>query len=568
MGFINLPKLKVNWFADPSSQKIFFSKLLLTTIFTIISICFNNSAYAQKENETYHARMKWWNEGRLGLFLHWGIYSTYGGEYKGVDFGKEMGGASAEWIYLKANIPKEEYREAAKRFNPTKFNAAHWVKMAKDAGMKYMVLTSKHHDGFALFNTKASDWNAVQSSGIQKDLIKEYVDACHEQGIRVGFYYSHEKDWFNHSRTTRDTGPLPEKYKTYVKTQIKELFTQYGQIDLIWFDTPVKEHEEFNRECAEMVRKLQPDCIVNGRIGNNLGDYKNIGDRAIVDPGETGYMESIMTMRLNWGYDKNDDFWKSSKDLIEMVSKSACRGSNFLLNVGPTPEGSFTPEDQVRLHNLGEWMKLNGEAIYKTNGSPFNKEHQWGSMTTKKENKTVYLHLWNWQGGSIIVKGLKSEVLNAHFLDNGQNVQTIVDFDNALITVILPNYNEYDKTRIVRLTLKEDIKFEKNLGPDYSGKQIHHVTHQRIYGKITEIKGINFTIQGRRFVSGQNDYEIVEEKVTTKTLSLIDFVRFRINQKGDIKLVQGYELEKEKEYAVVYSPYEDGPVLEIITEIR
>jgi alpha-L-fucosidase len=287
-----------------------------------------------------------------------------------------------------------------------------------------------------------------------------------------------------------------------------------------------------------------------------------------VDPGQAGYIESIMTMRLNWGYDKNDNFWKSSNELIEMACKSACRGSNFLLNVGPTPEGSFTPEDQVRLHDLGKWMKLNGEAIYKTDGSPFKKEHLWGSITTNKENKTVYLHLWNWQGGAIKVKGLKTEVIEANFLDNGEEIETNLDLKNTLLTVNLPNFNDSDKIKIVRLKLKNEIKFDTEQGPDYTGKQVHHVTHHRLYGKVTDINGINFTIQGRRFVSGQNDYEILEEKVTSKTFCLNDHVRYRINDKGDIKLVQGYELEKGQEYAVVYSPFEDGPELEIITEIR
>ena len=147
---------------------------------------------AQESEKEYHERMKWWNEGRLGLFLHWGVYSTFEGEYAGMDHGKEMGGSSAEWIFFRADIPEEEYREAARNFNPTEFDAEEWVRMAKEAGMKYMVLTSKHHDGYALFETKASDWNVVKTSKIRRDLIREYVDACHKLGMRVGFYYSHE----------------------------------------------------------------------------------------------------------------------------------------------------------------------------------------------------------------------------------------------------------------------------------------------------------------------------------------------------------------------------------------
>lgn len=523
---------------------------------------------AQESEEAYHARMKWWNEGRLGMFLHWGVYSTFGGEYNGVDYGKEMGGASAEWIYLRANIPPEEYRRAAGSFNPTRFDAREWVRMAQDAGMKYMVLTSKHHDGFALFDTKATDWNAVKSSGIKKDLIKEYVDACHELGMRVGFYYSHEKDWFNHARANRASGPVPENYRRLVLTQIRELFTNYGRIDLIWFDTPNAEHVEFNKECAALVRELQPECIINGRIGNDLGDYRNIGDRAIVDPGNAGYMESIMTMRLNWGYDKNDDFWKSSDELIKMVCKSACRGSNFLLNIGPTPEGTFPPEDRVRLHDLGEWMRLNGEAIYQTGGSPFSKEFIWGSITTSKSKNAVYLHLWNWRGGPITLHGLTSKVNAADFLDNGEKLQFRANVDEKSLRILLPDYNELDRTRIVRLTLAEPVSFDINAGPDYTDKPIRHVTHQRIYGKVIDNDGISFTFRGRRMVSRGKDYEYLEEEPAVLNLALNDHVRYRINTNGDIRQVQGFDLSPDKEYAVVYSPYKEGPELEIITEIR
>ncbi len=542
-------------------NKLYFAVILATSGL----VC---SLSVAEDESTLHTRMKWWNEGRLGMFLHWGVYSTYGGEYNGLDHGKEMGGTSAEWIYLKAHIPQEEYREAALRFNPEKFSAAEWVRTAKESGMKYMVLTAKHHDGFALFDTKVSDWNAVQSSGIKRDLIREYVEACHDQGMRVGFYYSHEKDWFNHARTQKNYGPVPAEYEAFAKAQIEELFTQYGRIDLIWFDTPMKEHEAFNRECAALVRKLQPECIINGRIGNGLGDYKNIGDRAIVDPGTAGYMESIMTMRLNWGYDRNDDFWKSSHDLIAMVCKSACRSSNFLLNIGPTPEGLFPPEDQVRLHDLGAWLKSNGEAIYGTEGSPFGKEYPWGSLTRNTKKGTVYLHLWNWQGGSIPVNGLKSEVLEASFLDTDEKIKTQTDLDHAALTILLPDTKDSDAIRIVRLQFKGEIEFDENRGPDFIDRKIHHLTHLQIKGEMVEMDGITFTVKGHRHTSNEKDYTVYVEEESFQTLSLNDHVRYRISDQGDIRSVQGFELEKGKTYSFVYSPFEDNPELEIITEIR
>ncbi|MDB4584104.1 alpha-L-fucosidase [Draconibacterium sp.] len=558
---IELIILKINTL---STSKLIKYKFLFLFVF---SFCIPSVLFAQESEEVYHSRMKWWDDGRLGMFLHWGVYSTYGGEYGGEDHGKEMGHASAEWIFLKANIPQKEYQKAALNFNPTKYNAKEWVKIARDAGMKYMVLTSKHHDGFALFDTKASDWNAVKASGIKKDLIKEYVDACHEAGMRVGFYYSHEKDWTHHAKVTKDATPLADEYKSFVKTQIKELFTNYGTIDLIWFDTPVAEHKEFNRECAMLVRKLQPNCIINGRIGNNLGDYKNIGDRAIVDPGLAGYMESIMTMRINWGFDKNDDYWKSSEDLIRMVSRSACRGSNFLLNIGPKPDGTFPIEDRVRLHDLGKWMNKNGEAIYKTKGSPFMKEHKWGSVTTSKNNNTVYLHLWNWSGGEIELHGLLSDISKAAFLDSGEKVH-VEKLSKGKTKIFLPEKNIGEATRIVKLEIAGPVKFDLSAGPDFEGEKVEYVTTRLIKGKVTELDGTSFTIMGKRSDSTKEGYEVYSDVEKTFSFSLNDHVRFRTNDNGDIRSVQSLEIQKGKTYRVVYSPYEEGWVVEIITEMR
>jgi len=540
-------------------------KRLLLIIFLTFLI-FN--AFSQETEAQYHQRMKWWDDCRLGMFLHWGVYSTFGGEYNGNDHGKEMGSASAEWIYLKADIRKEEYQKAAMRFNPAKFNPKEWVQLAQDAGMGYMVLTSKHHDGFALFDSDASDWNAVEASGAKRDLIKEYVDACHQAGMRVGFYYSHEKDWTHHAKMNRDRKPLTKEYKEFVFKQVTELFTNYGQIDLIWFDTPVAEHEAFNRQCASLVRKLQPNCIINGRIGNELGDYKNIGDRAIVEPGLDGYLESIMTMRVNWGYDKNDDYWKTSDELIKMVCRSACRGSNFLLNIGPKPDGTFPVEDRVRLAKLGEWMDKNSEAIYKTKGSPYSKEHKWGSITTSKDENVIYLHLWNWHGGEIVLNGLTSEISKVSFLDNGDPL-LFEKVSKTNTKIVLPELNAENTTQIVKIVLNDKPRFELNAGPDFEGQVVDYVTTQLIKGEITQVDGINFSIRGHHVIGTKGEgFEIYDENEKTMSFSLNDHVKFRINDNGNILLVNGFTLEKGKTYKVVYSPYESGAMVEIITEIK
>ncbi len=541
--------------------------ILLFFIPLFVVVLLPKMLFAQKSDKAYHERMRWWDDGRLGMFLHWGIYSTFGGEYNGRDYGKEVGQASAEWIYLKSNMPEKEYRNAALNWNPDKFDAEEWVKMAKNAGMKYMVLTAKHHDGYALFNSEVSDWKIVKSSAIKRDLVKEFITACRKYNMKVGFYYSHEKDWKHHTRQNKDINPIPEKYVTFAKRQITELLTQYGKIDLIWYDTPVHNHEDFNKMCAGLIRKHQPECIINGRIGNGLGDYKNIGDRSIVDPGMKGYMESIMTMRLNWGYDKNDDFWKPSNELINMVSRSACRSSNFLLNIGPTPEGTFPVQDQVRLRDLGEWMKLNGEAIYKTKGSPFSKEHVWGSLSQSKEGNIIYLHLWNWTGGFITVNGLLSQVRSASFLDTGDTLTFAQDENTPVLIMKLPEIKKAKGLRIIRLEV-DGKEFDTARGPDFVAPKIEHVTHRKITGTITKINGVDFSITGKRVISSKTGFEVYDENVENIQFTLNDHVRFRINKNGDIRAVQSLNLKEGSEYHIVYSPYKDKPELEIVTELE
>jgi len=526
------------------------------------------SSIAQESDQAYHQRMQWWDDGRLGMFIHWGIYSNFGGEYNNIDYGKEMGWTSAEWIYLTSNIPHEVYSEAAKKWNPSSYNPEAWVKMAKDAGMTYIVLTSKHHDGYALFDSKTTTWDTVDHSAVKRDLIKEFVEACNKYDMRVGFYYSHERDWTNHYRAMLTEDPVPKKYMKLAKTQIKELLTNYGQIDLIWFDTPNKNHKEYNEMCAALVREYQPNCIINGRIGNGLGDYKNVGDRTIVNPGLAGYMESIMTMRLNWGYDKNDDYWKPSNEVIRLLSFSTCRSSNFLLNIGPTPEGRFPTEDQVRLHDIGEWMKLNKEAVYKTKGSPYSKEHSWGSFTQSKDENHVYLHLWNWNGGNILLNGLTSEITEASFLDTAETLKFTQNSELAISEIKMPLHNESDVLRIIKLKTKGK-SFDLDRGPNYERPVSRHITARKFTGEITKVNGTYFTIKGKKLVADkQSGQEKYISEIDTIEFKLNDSVRFRVREDEQVFDTQGLVLKEGAKYHVIYN--DDGKTLEpeLIVELK
>ena len=210
-------------------------------------------------------RMTWWREARFGMFIHWGLYSTLGGEWEGFDYGKEMEGASAEWIMLAADIPTDDYAALANRFNPTKFDASKWVGIAKDAGMKYFVITSKHHDGFSLFDTELSDYDIIDRSPFKRDVIKELADECARQGIRFGVYYSHSKDWYHRTKRRADPNPPSAKYIEFAQGQVRELLTNYGDIGVLWFDTG-GQFKEINGDYGRLVRRLSPRTIIGSRL--------------------------------------------------------------------------------------------------------------------------------------------------------------------------------------------------------------------------------------------------------------------------------------------------------------
>jgi alpha-L-fucosidase len=250
-----------------------------------------------------------------------------------------------------------------------------------------------------------------------------------------------------------------------------------------------------------------------------------------------------------------------------MVSRSACRGSNFLLNIGPTPEGTFPVQDQIRLRDLGEWIELNGEAIYKTKGSPFSKEHVWGSLSRSKEDNFIYLHLWNWTGGFITVNGLLSQVKNAFFLDTGEKLSFIQDKNTPELIIKLPEINNSKMLRIIKLEV-DGKEFNTSKGPNFEAQKIEHLTHRKIKGTINSINGVDFSITGKHVISSKTGFEIYDEQEETIQFTLNDHVRFRVNKNGDIRDVQNINVKEGLEYHIVYSPYKDKPEVEIVTELQ
>jgi alpha-L-fucosidase len=383
-------------------------------------------------------RMKWWRDARFGMFIHWGLYAVPAGEYNG-----KRSERIGEWIMEWANIPRAEYEKFAMQFNPVKFDAKEWVRIAKDAGMKYIVITSKHHDGFALYGSDVSNYDIMDATPYRKDPIKALAAEAKKQGLKFCFYYS-IVDWHHPTayvdapgkdptagnRTTKLKPGGKEEYLKYMKAQLRELITTYDP-GVLWFDGEWQEWwtESDGKELYKYVRSLKPDIIINNRVGRgrqgmqgmSKTDQEYAGDfgtpeQQIPANGLPGVdWESCMTMNTTWGFKFYDDKWKSSEQLIRNLIDIASKGGNYLLNVGPTAEGLIPSESVERLADMGNWMRTNGSSIYGTTASPFATQLSFGRATSKPGR--VYLHVFNWPAdGKLAVPAFGKDVKKAYML--------------------------------------------------------------------------------------------------------------------------------------------------------
>jgi len=347
-------------------------------------------------------RMKWWHEAKFGMFIHWGLYAVLGRH---------------EWAMENEGIPVAEYEKLAEKFNPKPYPARDWARLAKEAGMKYMVMTTKHHEGFCLFDTEYTDYCAPKVCG--RDLVAEFVDAARSEGLRVGFYYS-LMDWHHPdgARCAQDE-EARRRFVKYIHGQVRELMTNYGKIDIMWYDVhwPLSAEGWESAKMNKMVRELQPDIIINNRSG--LPEDFSTPEQHVRGEEAGRAWEACMTMNESWGYHKADDSWKTPRRILRYLITCARDGGNYLLNIGPKPDGSVPEESVQILKSVGKWMGKYGHTIY--GAEPCEVKRSTFANFTRKGN-TLWVHVHFWPGSEWAIGGLRTKVKAARLLPGGESV--------------------------------------------------------------------------------------------------------------------------------------------------
>lgn len=377
----------------------------------------------------------WYDEVEFGFMMHLGLYSLLGGEYK-----EKKCDVICEWIQNRMEIPNAEYEKLAEQFNPVNFDAEDIVKRAKKCGMKYVVLTSKHHEGFALFHSEVDKFNIYDASPCKRDLVAELAEACRKHDMKLGLYYSQDLDWHE-----PDGGGYPETilncgvmnwdnrwdypdvankdyarcFERKIKPQLTELLTKYGEINLIWFDTPKTINKEQSEELRALVKKYQPNCVINSRIGNGYEDYTSFGDNEFsLIKGDKPW-EMVATMSDTWGFRKGDKQWRTPKEIQKILGKIVSRGGHYLLNVGPDETGALPEESIAIMNELAAWMEQNQEAVLGAKSNPYPYEYGFGPLTAGEN--CVYLHLHQMpESGVIALSDVPEKVSEVRVLGNGQ----------------------------------------------------------------------------------------------------------------------------------------------------
>jgi alpha-L-fucosidase len=402
-------------------------------------------------------RMAWFQHDKLGMFIHFGPYSALAGEWNGH---RIPVGSEAEWIMQRFNIPVAEYRQLARSFNPAHFDAGQCVALAKAAGMRYLVITAKHHDGFAMYHSSVSRYNIVDWTPFKRDIVKELSTACQKAGIRFCVYYSHREDWddpdgygnnWDYDRTKKNFERYLEQKS---QPQLRELLTAYGPLGLVWFDRGM-DTARHAQDFVDMVHTLQPQCLINGRVGDYgrelMGDYQDMNDNGMPSGGLEEYWETPQTLNTTWGYSKFDQQWKSAGNVIQRLVEIVSKGGNYLLNIGPMGDGAIPPPSVATLQKVGAWMAKNSESIYGSSACPL-PDSPWGRCTVN--GSTLYLHVFYWPSDAILhIPSLENEIGSAYLLTDPSR-KLPVSRDHGYVNITLPQRppDENDSVVVLRLT--------------------------------------------------------------------------------------------------------------------
>jgi len=438
-------------------------KHILIAILLTLNCLFS---FAQKN------KAQWLEDDRFGMFIHWGLYSAAEGIWKGERLRHPNN--YAEWIRYRNRIGEAEYGELAKRFDWDKINPEEWVLLAKKAGMKYIIITSKHHDGVALWDTKVGDYSLPKLSGTNRDVIKEIAEACKKHNIKLCFYYSHWIDWqhpygWNHNQEV--TGRVTDQqYNQYwqekVIPQVRELLTNYGDIAMMWFDMWIPYQQSIIKkeqldQLASMIHQLQPNCLINSRLGfpieNEHVDFETLGDNQFGSAYTDHIWETPGTIAHSWGYNALENEWKSTNQLFQSLINNVSLNGSYTLNIGPRADGSVPYEGIQRLQDMGEWLQKYGQAIYHNKGLPIRfSQHDWGKMTINDKTKELYLHVYNWPLDKILrVTGISSKPKKIEIL-NGNKVEE-VKFQQfgPILHINLPKEQPDHFVSVLKVTLND-----------------------------------------------------------------------------------------------------------------
>jgi alpha-L-fucosidase len=453
-----------------------------------ITVCLPASAQEPGRAAEKDRRMEWWRDARFGMFVHWGLYSGLAGKWDGKSIGST---GNMEWIQQRVKADTNAYAERAlPLFKPKPGFATEWATLARKAGCKYLVFTTKHHEGFALHDSKVTEFDA--GSELNRDLVREIVDACRDEGLRIGFYHS-VIDWHHPHFAYADSKDIPhplrdqpypngsrnqKEYIKYLHQQANELVSNYGPVDILWWDYSVPDFQGEKAwdasELIDLVRRKQPAVIMNNRLFRRpeagwsglatsgplvsldpeYGDFVT-PEQHVPDKGMPGVdWETCMTMNTTWGYSKYDHDWKSTDKLIETLIEVVSKGGNFLLNVGPMADGTIPNESVERLQEVGRWLEVNGESIYGASASPIPKP-EWGRVTYKPREGLIYLHVLERPGdGSLSVAGHPGRVTSATLL--GTDLDLAFSHKNDSTWIELPDADNDPLPKVIRLTLVEE----------------------------------------------------------------------------------------------------------------